>query len=226
MIQTEHLVKRFGSIVAIDDITIEIPEGFSLILGPNGGGKSTLLKIIAGVYRPTSGKVRVFERDPWSDEEIKKKIGVSFDPPSIPALITGREWLEFVANAKGYKKDEAEIVAKLFDIDYLDETIRNYSSGMRKRLAIAQAFIGEPKMVILDEPLANLDFDQIGKVVKILKELKGSTNFVIVSHIWEPVYGLADEVLVIGGGKVVMKGKAEGLREEVEQLFSFRSEDD
>ncbi|WP_297515762.1 ABC transporter ATP-binding protein [Thermococcus sp.] len=226
MIRAEGLIKRFGSIVALDGINVEINEGVTLILGPNGGGKSTFLKIVAGVYRPTSGTVRVFGRDPWSNEELKREIGVSFDPPSVPSLITGREWLEFIARARGYKKDEVEHVANLFEIDYLDETIRNYSSGMRKRLAIAQAFIGKPRLVILDEPLANLDFDQIRKVVKILKELRERTNFVIVSHIWEPVYGLADEVIVIGGGKVVMKGKAEELREDVKKLFSFRSEND
>ncbi|WP_297552017.1 ABC transporter ATP-binding protein, partial [Thermococcus sp.] len=178
MIRAEGLIKRFGSIVALDGINVEINEGVTLILGPNGGGKSTFLKIVAGVYRPTSGTVRVFGRDPWSNEELKREIGVSFDPPSVPSLITGREWLEFIARARGYKKDEVEHVANLFEIDYLDETIRNYSSGMRKRLAIAQAFIGKPRLVILDEPLANLDFDQIRKVVKILKELRERTNFV------------------------------------------------
>ena len=226
MIEAKDLVKRFGSIVALDGINVEIKEGVILILGPNGGGKSTFLKIVAGVYRPTSGIVRVFGKDPWSDEGIKRTMGISFDPPSMPSLITGREWLEFLARAKGYEKDEAEHVAKLFGIDYLDETIRNYSSGMRKRLAIAQAFVGNPRLVILDEPLANLDFDQIRKVVKILRGLRESKNFVIVSHIWEPLYDLADEVLVIGGGKVVMNGKARELREDVERLFSFRLEDD
>ncbi|WP_457752069.1 ABC transporter ATP-binding protein [Thermococcus sp.] len=225
MIVIKDLTKKFGNTVAIDHVSIQIPEGSLLILGSNGSGKSTLLKILAGIYRPTSGSVLVFGRDPWRDENVKLRFGVSFDPPSLPSLITGREWLYFIASAKGSGKKDVERVSKMFELDYLDEKIQGYSAGMIKRLAIAQAFIGSPELVILDEPLANLDFHQIEMVIRALKNLKikSGISFIIVSHIWEPLYTLVDNVMVMSAGKVVLKGDARELEAKVNDLFSFRT---
>ena len=222
MISAENLTKRFGRIVALDGVNLEIPEGVSLILGPNGGGKSTLLKIIAGIYRPTSGRVRVLGQDPWKSEGLKFKIGVSFDPPAVPSLISGREWFEFIADVKGFGGDEVERVAELFEIDYLDKPIRDYSSGMRKKLSLAGAFLGRPELVLLDEPLANLDFDNVRLMVKTLRGLrKEGTSFIIISHVWKPIYPIVDFVAVLAGGKLLMSGEAGELKREVERLFDY-----
>ncbi|MFA4646805.1 ABC transporter ATP-binding protein [Pyrococcus kukulkanii] len=221
MIVAENLIKRFGSIYALRGITTEIPEGMTLILGPNGGGKSTFLKLATGIYRPTSGKIYVFGEDPWKSEKIKEMIGVSYDPPSFPKFITGREWLMLFASAKGHGEEEVERVAKLFNIDFLDKRIGGYSSGMLKKLSVAQAFIGEPKLIFLDEPLANLDFKSIAKFVRLMKKLKTSeeASFVVISHIWEPLLPLADKVLVIADGKLVLEGDVDDVQEKVEMLF-------
>jgi ABC-2 type transport system ATP-binding protein len=225
MIGAEKLTKRFGKVVALDGISLELPEGVSLILGPNGGGKSTFLKLVAGIYRPTEGRIRVFGKDPWRDEGIKFRMGVSFDPPAVPSLISGREWFEFIADVKGFGREEIERVAELFGIDYLNEPVRNYSSGMRKKLSLAGAFLGSPELVLLDEPLANLDFENVRLMVKTLKSLrKEGTSFVIISHVWKPLYPLVDFVAVIAGGRLVMAGEAGKLKKEVEKLFDYPEE--
>ena len=208
--------------MALDGVNLELPEGISLILGPNGGGKSTLLKITAGIYRPTEGRIEVLGFDPWGSEDLKLRMGVSFDPPALPSLISGREWLELIADVKGFDESEVERVVKVFGIDYLDERIGTYSSGMRKTLSLAGAFIGQPELVLLDEPLANMDFDNIRHVVRLLRDLKkGGTSFVITSHIWKPLYPLVDFVAVLTGGKLLITGDAGEVEGEVEKLFGY-----
>ncbi len=222
MITVKNLTKRFGKIVALDNINLGIPDGTNLILGPNGGGKSTFFKLLTGVYRPTSGEVRVFGKDPWKDAKVRMKTGVAYDPVSFPPLVSGREWLEFIARSKGYSEDEVERVSKLFNINFLDEQMRSYSSGMLKKLAVAQAFIGDPELVMIDEPLSNLDFESMGEFIKLLRKEKGKRNFLIISHIWEPLMPVVDRIYVIAGGRLVLSGEKEEVQDEVKRLFKLR----
>ncbi|NJE53733.1 ABC transporter ATP-binding protein [Thermococcus sp. 21S9] len=223
MIEARNLKKHFGSIHALDGVTVSIPEGVTLILGPNGGGKSTFLKLATGVYRPTSGEIRVFGETPWNNWKVKARFGVAYDPPAFPQFTTGREWLTLFAESKGACEDEVGRVAELFEVKtFIDKRISGYSSGMLKRLSLAQAFIGSPELIFLDEPLANIDFDSMEKVIEIIEDMRGKTNFVIISHIWEPLMPIVDWVVVIGNGKLVLSGKAEEVQEEVEKLFKPR----
>ncbi|WP_456443931.1 ABC transporter ATP-binding protein [Thermococcus sp.] len=222
MITVKNLTKRFGKIVALDNINLGIPDGTNLILGPNGGGKSTFFKLLTGVYRPTSGEVRVFGKDPWKDAKVRMKTGVAYDPVSFPPLVSGRKWLEFIARSKGYSEDEVERVNKLFNINFLDEQTRNYSSGMLKKLAVAQAFIGDPELVMIDEPLSNLDFESMGEFIKLLRKEQGKRNFLIISHIWEPLMPVVDRIYVIAGGRLVLSGEREEVQDEVKRLFKLR----
>nr|WP_297471032.1 ABC transporter ATP-binding protein [Thermococcus sp.] len=221
MIKAEKLTKRFGKIVALDGVTVEIPEGFNLILGPNGGGKSTFFKLATGVYRPTSGKITLFGKNPWMNADVKLKIGVAYDPVSFPPLVSGREWLEFIARSKGHGEDEVERVEKLFKLDFLDERTGNYSSGMLKKLAVAQAFIGAPELIMIDEPFANVDFQTMAEFLRIFRELKDGSNFLIISHIWEPLKPIVDNVYVISNGKLIVQGEAKEHWDEIERLFKL-----
>ncbi|GAB6135817.1 ABC transporter ATP-binding protein [Thermococcus prieurii] len=221
MIEAENLTKRFGSIVALDGVTVEIPEGFNLILGPNGGGKSTFFKLATGIYRPSSGRIRLFGENPWKNAKVKLKIGVAYDPVSFPPLISGREWLEFIARSKGFDEREVERVGKLFQLDFLDERTSNYSSGMLKKLAVAQAFVGAPELIMIDEPLANIDFETMGRFVKLFREMKSETSFLVISHIWEPLKPIVDRLYVISNGRLILQGEARELWDEVERLFCF-----
>jgi ABC-2 type transport system ATP-binding protein len=222
MINAKNLIKRFGKIVALDGVTVEIPEGTNLILGPNGGGKSTFFKLATGVYRPTSGRIELFGRNPWKYASAKERIGVAYDPVSFPPLVSGRDWLGFIARSKGFGEEEVERVAKLFELDFLDELTRNYSSGMLKKLAVAQAFIGDPELVMIDEPLANLDFDSMGRFIRLMKKEKANRSFLIISHIWEPLLPVVDRIYVIAGGKLILSGETKEVRGEVERLFKLR----
>jgi ABC-2 type transport system ATP-binding protein len=220
IIEARNLKKHFGSIRALDGVTVEIPEGLTLILGPNGGGKSTFLKLATGVYRPTSGEIKVFGEAPWNNWRIKARFGVAYDPPAFPQFATGREWLSLFAESKGAGEEEIEHVAEMFEVrSFLDKRINGYSSGMLKRLSLAQAFMGGPELIFLDEPLANIDFDSMERVIGIIDEMRGRKSFVVISHIWEPLMPIVDWVVVIGNGKLVLSGEAEEVQEEVERLF-------
>ncbi len=219
IIEAKNLKKHFGSIRALDGVTVDIPEGITLILGPNGGGKSTFLKLATGVYRPSAGEIRVFGEVPWNNGRLKARFGVAYDPPAFPQFTTGREWLTLFAESKGFGEEEVERVAEIFEVKgFLDKRISGYSSGMLKRLSLAQAFVGKPELIFLDEPLANIDFDSMERVIEIIEEMK-KTNFVVISHIWEPLIPIVDWVVVIANGKLVLSGKSEEVQEEVEKLF-------
>jgi len=220
IIEARNLKKHFGSIHALDGVTVSIPEGVTLILGPNGGGKSTFLKLATGIYRPTSGEIRVFGEKPWNNSRVKARFGVAYDPPAFPQFTTGREWLRLFAESRGFDDEEIDRIAELFGIEsFVDERITGYSSGMLKKLSLAQAFIGKPELIFLDEPLANVDFDSMELILDIIDDMRGKTNFVLISHIWEPVLPIVDWVMVIGNGKLVLSGEAEEVKEDVEKLF-------
>ncbi|WP_211255066.1 ABC transporter ATP-binding protein [Palaeococcus ferrophilus] len=221
IIKAENLHKYFGPIKALRGVTVEVPEGLTLILGPNGGGKSTFLKVALGLYKPTKGSVRLLGKDPWKSPEARRNVGVAFDPGRFPKLTTGREWLEFIARGRGAGAGDVEEAARLFGIDEaLDRIIEGYSSGMLKRLSLAQAFVGEPDVIFLDEPLANVDFESVAEIVEVIREWKArDRSFVIISHIWEPFENIADFGVVISGGKVYLAGPFEKIREEVEGIF-------
>ncbi len=218
IIEARNLKNR--SIHALDGVTVGIPEGVTLILGPNSGGKSTFLKLATGVYRPTSGEIKVFGESPWNNWRVKTRFGVAYDPLAFPQFTTGQEWLSLFAESRGFGEDEIERVAEMFEVkSFLDERINSYSSGMLKRISLAQAFIGKPEIIFLDEPLANIDFDGMGKVIEIIENMGVKTNFVIMSHVWEPLMPIVDWVVVIGNGKLVLSGKTEEVQEGIEMLF-------
>ena len=156
---------------------------------------------------------------PWNNGRLKARFGVAYDPPAFPQFTTGREWLTLFAESKGFGEEEVKRVAELFEVKgFLNKRISGYSSGMLKRLSLAQAFIGKPELIFLDEPLANIDFDSMERVIEIIEGMK-ETNFVVISHIWEPLIPIVDWVVVIGNGKLVLSGKEEEVQEEVEKLF-------
>ncbi|AFL95418.1 multidrug ABC transporter ATPase 2 [Thermococcus cleftensis] len=220
MITAKNLTKRFGRLVALDSINLEIEGGLTLILGPNGGGKSTFLNLCAGLYRPSKGEIRVLGEKPWSNDGLRKRIGVSFDPPALPKHRTAREWLTYIAEVKGLDGEEVIKAAELFSAEkYLNRKMGEYSAGMLKRISLAQAFLGKPELVLLDEPLANLDLEGIKEVAGVIGELaQKGTNMVVVSHIWRPLVEFADRIVVIAAGRVVLTGTPDEVVPEIEEI--------
>ncbi|ASJ10550.1 ABC transporter [Thermococcus sp. P6] len=220
MITARKLTKRFGKLVALNSVDLEIGDGLTLILGPNGGGKSTFLNLCAGLYRPSEGEIKVFGENPWSNDRLRRRMGFSFDPPALPKHRTAREWLGYLAEVKGLDEDEILRAAELFSAaGYLDRKMGEYSAGMLKRVSLAQAFLGKPRLVLLDEPLANLDLSGICEVAKIIGEqAERGTNMLVVSHIWRPLVEFADRLVVIAAGRVALTGTPEEVIPQIEGI--------
>ncbi|MDK2868914.1 MAG: type transport system ATP-binding protein [Pyrococcus sp.] len=211
--------KRIGQTEILRDVSLEIKKGVTLIVGPNGSGKSSLIKLLVGFWRPTKGEVRLLEEDPWNNHELMRKIGISLDPPSLPRYRRGIEVVKLVADAKEVEVDK-NMVRNIFpEVGALNRRILEYSAGMRKRLSLLLALLGDNEVLILDEPFSGLDISGILEVSRIIKEkAEAGTNIVVVSHIWKPLSEIVDEVVVLTGGEVSFVGNKEKGFEFLEKM--------
>ncbi|RLF14077.1 MAG: ABC transporter ATP-binding protein [Thermoprotei archaeon] len=221
VISVDGVWKVFGRTVALRNVSLKVPSGsVFLIMGPNGSGKSTLLKLITGLMKPTRGRIKVFGEDPWkSRQEIFARMGAMFEDHSPPDWATGRAYLEYKASLKGVKDPEKEAlrVAKLFKItEFWDRSISTYSSGMRRKLALADAFIGDPELIILDEPTVALDKEARAILREtIMNGTKQGKTFVIASHTIVEFEGLVTHLAILSLGQVVVSGKVEDVMKKV-----------
>ena len=210
MITVEHLTKRYGDFTAVDDISFTIEDGHIYgFLGPNGAGKSTTMNIMTGCLAATYGEVKIDGYDIFEQaRQAKQCIGYL---PEIPPLYTDEtpeEYLRFVAEAKGVaKKDIPGEVARVMEETRLTEMenrlIRNLSKGYRQRVGIAQALLGNPRYIILDEPTVGLDPLQIIEIRDLIRELGQKHTVILSSHILSEVQAICESVLIIAHGKLV-----------------------
>ena len=224
MIQIQNLVKRFGSKYAVDDISFSIDEGEIVgFLGPNGAGKSTTMNIITGYMSSTSGTVSIGGIDILENPtEAKRFIGYLPEQPPLYLDMTVREYLNFVYELKGCKlnrkKHLAEIceVVKITDDFNKNRLIKNLSKGYKQRVGIAQALVGNPRVIILDEPTVGLDPKEIIEIRNLIRTL-GETHTVILStHILPEVQAVCDRILIINAGKIVADEKTENISKMIE----------
>ena len=224
MIQIQNLVKRFGSKYAVDDISFFIDEGEIVgFLGPNGAGKSTTMNIITGYMSSTSGTVSIGGIDILENPtEAKRFIGYLPEQPPLYLDMTVREYLNFVYELKGCKlnrkKHLAEIceVVKITDDYNKNRLIKNLSKGYKQRVGIAQALVGNPRVIILDEPTVGLDPKEIIEIRNLIRTL-GETHTVILStHILPEVQAVCDRILIINAGKIVADEKTENISKMIE----------
>ena len=210
MITVEHLTKRYGSVTAVDDLSFEIEEGHVYgFLGPNGAGKSTTMNIMTGCLSATSGQVKIDGYDIWEDaKEAKKRIGYLPEQPPLYLSETPLEYLRFVGEAKGLRG--ADLAAQIESVvgqtkigPVANRRISALSKGYRQRVGIAQALLGQPKVVILDEPTVGLDPIQIIEIRDLIKELGKTHTVILSSHILSEVQTMCDQVLIIAAGKLV-----------------------
>ncbi|MBO6242164.1 MAG: ABC transporter ATP-binding protein [Butyrivibrio sp.] len=210
MITVEHLTKSYGSTLAVDDLSFTIEDGHIYgFLGPNGAGKSTTLNIMTGCLAATGGTVKIGDKDIFENSrEAKKLIGYLPEIPPLYVDQTPREYLDFVAEAKKVaKKDrpaEVERVAKKTNIEHvLDKPIKYLSKGYRQRVGISQALLGNPQIIILDEPTVGLDPMQILEIRELIHKLGENHTVILSSHILSEVQAICDKVLIIYKGKLV-----------------------
>jgi len=207
-ITLSHVSKFYGRHVAVNDVSLSLPEGkLMALVGHNGAGKSTLIKLMLSLTRPSSGEISIFGKDPLAEKALEIRSAMGFLPENIifEGALSGREVMTFFARLKG------EPVAKsleLFDLvglsDVMDRKIKTYSKGMRQRLGLAQAFIGEPKILLLDEPTSGLDpaaQTQFYDIVKMLK--KSGASIIISSHALTELEAQADLIAMMNSGHMM-----------------------
>ncbi len=208
-ISTAGLTKHYPGVQALTDLTLDVPAGSIYgFLGPNGAGKSTTLKILGGLIRPTAGTASV-AGIPLSDgSAYRQQVGYLAQDPRFYDWMTGRETLQFVASLSPdpTTSESAWIdksLARVGLADAADRRTRTYSGGMRQRLGIAQALIGRPQVVLLDEPVSALDPIGRHEVLDLMSELKGETTVFYSTHILDDVQRVSDHVAILDQGRLV-----------------------
>ena len=218
MIEVSHLTKRYGANTAVDDLSFTIKKGVIYgLLGPNGAGKSTTMNIITGCLGATEGEVRV-DGHSVVDEPMaaKKRIGYLPEQPPLYQEMTPKEYLRFVAQAKGiphkqWNSQLHRVMEKTRIIDVQDRLIRNLSKGYKQRVGIAQALLGNPEVIILDEPTVGLDPAQIIEIRELIRELGKEHTLVLSSHILSEVQAVCDHIMIISKGHLVASDTPENL---------------
>ena len=210
MIAVEHLTKRYGSFTAVDDISFTLEQGHIYgFLGPNGAGKSTTMNMMTGCLAATAGSVTIDGLDIFEQaREAKKLLGYLPEIPPLYPEQTPEEYLRFVAEAKGLPKAQIDAqVAKALAETRLEpmanRLIRHLSKGYRQRVGIAQALLGDPHYIILDEPTVGLDPLQIIEIRDLIHELGQTHTVILSSHILSEVQAICESVLIIAHGKLV-----------------------
>lgn len=210
MISVEHLTKYYGNFLAVDDISFHIKEGHVYgFLGPNGAGKSTTMNIMTGCLSATSGHVSIDGHDIFEEPDAaKRQIGYLPEHPPLYLNDTPMEYLRFVGEAKGLRGEEldrqvGEVIRKTGIAGVRNRRISNLSKGYRQRVGIAQALLGNPKVIILDEPTVGLDPLQIIQIRDLIKELGRTHTVIFSSHILSEVQTICDQILIISKGKLV-----------------------
>ncbi len=222
MIQVTGLTRRYGSVLAVSDLSFSIKEGEIVgFLGPNGAGKTTTMNMLTGCLRPSAGTIMLGGFDIDTDAaEARKKIGYLPETPPLYPDMTVEEYLDFVYRLKQCKLPQEEHIRQVCTMvgltDVYGRIIRNLSKGYRQRVGLAQALIGNPDILILDEPTVGLDPKQIIEIRETIRSLGQNHTVILSSHILPEVQAVCDRILVIHHGKIVADGTSAELSERME----------
>ena len=222
MISVKHLTKYYGEHLAVDDISFEITEGHVYgFLGPNGAGKSTTMNIITGCLSATDGTVLIDGHDIFEEpDKAKKLIGYLPEHPPLYMNESPLEYLRFVGEAKGLRGSQLmaqvnEVIEKTGISNVKNRRISALSKGYKQRVGIAQALLGNPKVIILDEPTVGLDPIQIIEIRDLITELGKTHTVIFSSHILSEVQAICDQIVMIARGKLVAFGEPEELQKQL-----------
>mgnify|MGYP000823279205 CR=1 FL=1 len=222
MIEVSNLTKKYGDHIAVDHLSFRVEKGQIYgFLGPNGAGKSTTMNIITGYLAATEGTVTIDGKDVQKDpEEAKRAIGYLPELPPLYVDMTVREYLDFVAELKKVPKKERkqqidEVMEMTQITDMQQRLIRNLSKGYRQRVGLAQAILGYPEVIILDEPTVGLDPKQIIEIRDLIRKLGENHTVILSSHILSEIRAVCDRVLIIRKGRFVVCDTPEDLEEKL-----------
>ncbi len=222
MIEASHLTKDFGALRAVDDVTFRIERGrIAGFLGPNGAGKTTTMRILTGIFPPNRGRARIAGFD-LQEQSMEARRRLGYFPENAPYYgdASVRGFLDFVGKMKGLdasdrKRRANEMIDACGLTQVASRAVGNLSKGYRQRVGLAQAMLGNPEVLILDEPTAGLDPEQVSEIRGLIRALKGERTVLLSSHILSEVSLLCEEVIVLHRGRVVAQDSPERLAERL-----------
>ena len=221
MIEVKNLTKRYGANTALNKVSFKVEEGTIVgFLGPNGAGKSTTMNIITGYLSATSGSVTVQGKSTLENpNEVKKLIGYLPEMPPLYLDMTVKEYLNFMYELKGVKLDRKQHIGEICRLTKIDNVynrlVGNLSKGYKQRVGIAQALLGNPPVLILDEPTVGLDPKQIIEIRNLIKSLGKNHTIILSSHILPEVQAVCERVIVINNGRLVADGATDSLAHDL-----------
>lgn len=225
MIEVSHLTKQYGNHLAVDDVSFTVADGqICGLLGPNGAGKSTIMNILTGYLSATSGQVTVAGHPlPEEADAAKACVGYLPEQPPLYPEMTVQEYLTFAAELKGVKKAERKEqvcrAARRTELEaVLPRLIRSLSKGYKQRVGIAQALLGSPRLIILDEPTVGLDPAQVIEIRKLIRELGRAHTVILSSHILSEVQAVCQQILILSKGHLAAAGSLEELTADGKSL--------
>ena len=225
MIEVSHLTKQYGNHLAVDDVSFTVADGqICGLLGPNGAGKSTIMNILTGYLSATSGQVTVAGHPlPEEADAAKACVGYLPEQPPLYPEMTVQEYLAFAAELKGVKKAERKEqvcrAARRTGLEaVLPRLIRSLSKGYKQRVGIAQALLGSPRLIILDEPTVGLDPAQVIEIRKLIRELGRAHPVILSSHILSEVQAVCQQILILSKGHLAAAGSLEELTADGKSL--------
>lgn len=213
----------YGPVIALNDVSIDIPPGVTGLLGPNGAGKSTFLKLAAGQLRPSQGEVRLLGTPAWGSPELFHRVGLCPEADAFWERLTGLEFLATLLRFTGFDDSECRQRAEeaLHKVDLLDAKNRKlggYSKGMRQRIKLAQSIAHEPEVLLLDEPVAGMDPVNRRRVIDLVKKMGREGKTVLVSsHILHEVEAMTRQVLLIHNGRILAEGDIREIRDLLDE---------
>ena len=222
MIEVKNLVKRYGNHAAVNDLSFTVETGKVVgFLGPNGAGKSTTMNMITGYIAPTEGEVLIDGIDIMDEPELaKKNIGYLPEIPPLYPDLKVREYLSFVAELKKVSKKDRDIevhkiMSKTKTLDVSERLIKHLSKGYKQRVGLAGAMMGNPDILILDEPTVGLDPSQIIEMRELIRELSKNNTVLLSSHIMQEISAVCDEIIIINEGKMITKDTPENITKKM-----------
>ena len=216
-IEFEALAKRYGALAALDGISACVPRGRVIgLLGHNGAGKSTLIKLILGLIAPSGGRLEVLGQSPWRAHALRRRIGCLPENATFYASLSGRELLDYLARLKQAPRGQVTALLERVGLAHAaDRRIGTYSKGMRQRLGLAQALLGSPELVLLDEPTTGLDPQASRELYRIVGELRADGRSVLLSsHLLAELEPHIDGALILRQGRLLAAGSLDALGEQ------------
>lgn len=230
VVEVKNLTKRYGKHTAVEGLSFSVESGQIYgFLGPNGAGKSTTMNIMTGYLASSGGEVLINGHDMMREpEEAKKCIGYLPEVPPVYPDMTVREYLQFAAELKGIlKKERKQQIAEVMELTKVTEVsgrlIKNLSKGYRQRVGLAQAILGEPDVIILDEPMVGLDPRQIIEMRDLIRDLGKKHTVILSSHILSEVSAVCDHIMIISDGRLVASDSPEGLQRLIQGSSSLEA---